>query len=773
MGKRFGFNFMGGSKPSYTPAEKKGEINELRAQLRHPDTEKDASKKRECLKKVIAYMTLGIDTQPLFTEMIMACATKDLVQKKMVYLYLCTHAETNQDIAILAINTLQKDCKDESPLVRGLALRSISSLKLTTIVEYIVPILKQAMQDSSPYVRKTAVISSCKLWKMNPESFEQLNIKDKLHSMIRDGDPHVCCNSIVVLNEVLEEEGGLQINKQVIYLLLNRLRDLNEWQQCLVLELVLRYVPADEEEMFNIMNLLEERLWGSNSAVILSTTHVFLTLTQNLPQLHRQVYSRLKEPLLTLIATAPMETAYACLCHIKLLISREPDVFADNFKDFFCRYNDPSFVKGLKLEILVSISNEKNFRDIMTELSAYVSDVQVETVRRAIRSMGEIALKVPNGGKQAVNHFLEFLDMEMDFVRSETLSVLKDFLRKYTDIELIEPFFPAIIKHWKQMEDAACKVAFVWILGEFGENIDDAPYILESYVERFKDEPHQVRLELLTASMKLFFKRPPEMQPVLGPLLDEAINDFSHADVHDRALLYYRLLVKNPKVGAQVVCCRKEPVQSFDTLESAEVRDKLFEEFNSLSVVFNMPASRFIVKKDGIIGEGDEEEESSEEDSDDSDDDDSDEDESDDEDGPRGTQAGLLAGASDIVAARQKKANRLQLVPEPTVDHQQYQQKWGTLEVAFNISQQLRAQPPAKDFEEQLKKGSLLCLASGQTPDRSLKFYFYGVSYQQEAVFLELVIDATGKLSCVGKLDNPDMATLVADHIKGGIKAFI
>ena len=37
--------------------------------------------------------------------------------------------------------------------------------------------------------------------------------------------------------------------------------------------------------------------------------------------------------------------------------------------------------------------------------------------RRAIRSMGEIAMKVANAGKQAVGHFLEFLDMEMDFVR--------------------------------------------------------------------------------------------------------------------------------------------------------------------------------------------------------------------------------------------------------------------------------------------------------------------------------------------------------------------
>ena len=45
--------------------------------------------------------------------------------------------------------------------------------------------------------------------------------------------------------------------------------------------------------------------------------------------------------------------------------------------------------------------------------------------------------------------------------------------------------------------------------------------------------------------MKLFFKRPPEMQQMLGRLLDAVISDELHQDVHDRALLYYRLLKTN------------------------------------------------------------------------------------------------------------------------------------------------------------------------------------------------------------------------------------
>lgn len=59
-------------------------------------------------------MTLGIDVSKVFSEMVMAASTKDLVQKKMVYHYLCNYAQQKADLAILAINTLQKDCRSHN-----------------------------------------------------------------------------------------------------------------------------------------------------------------------------------------------------------------------------------------------------------------------------------------------------------------------------------------------------------------------------------------------------------------------------------------------------------------------------------------------------------------------------------------------------------------------------------------------------------------------------------------------------------------------------------
>jgi AP-4 complex subunit beta-1 len=79
--------------------------------LRAVSIEKDINKKRDVIKKVIAYMTLGIDVSRLYPEMVKASRTEDVVMKKMIYLYLINYAEQNQELAILAINTFWMDIK--------------------------------------------------------------------------------------------------------------------------------------------------------------------------------------------------------------------------------------------------------------------------------------------------------------------------------------------------------------------------------------------------------------------------------------------------------------------------------------------------------------------------------------------------------------------------------------------------------------------------------------------------------------------------------------
>jgi hypothetical protein len=105
-------------------------------------------------------------------------------------------------------------------------------------------------------------------------------------------------------------------------------------------------------------------------------------------------------------------------------------------------------------------------------------------------------------------------------VTTETVIVLKDILRKYKNfIDDFIPFFSKI--SLDQIIEVDGKCAYAWILGEFGENIDESPYILEKMMEEQK-EFNSVKLSsvLLTALVKLFFKRAPETKKMLGQFLE-------------------------------------------------------------------------------------------------------------------------------------------------------------------------------------------------------------------------------------------------------------
>jgi vesicle coat complex subunit len=510
----------------------------------------------------------------------------------MSHRYLTSHAEQKPELALLAINTLQKDCRDDDPMVRGLALRSLCSLRLANIVEYIMGSVRQGLVDASAYVRKTAVMGCAKLYALVPSVIKDSDLVDVLYNMLRDKDTQVICNALVALNEILRPEGGMAINKMIIVHLLSRIKDFSEWGQCTVIELVARYTPEGQDEMFEIMNVLEDRLRHSNSAVVLAATKVFLHYTRSLPRVHQSVYERLKAPLMTLMSTSS-ELSYSVLAHVALLVSRSPGTFNDEFKTFFCRFTDPSCVKSLKVDVLILLANESNQAAIVNELTEYVADVDPDLARQAIRAIAKVGIRLAAAVETSIASLLGLLELRVNYVTAHVCMMLKDILRKYPD--RYEDVIPALEKCLRDVDESDGKAAVIWIIGEYGDLISSAPYLLEPLIASYSDETAaSVRIELLSATMKLFFKRPPEVQKMLGRLFKVAIEDTSNVDVRDRALLYYRLLQHDVHEAARVVHGAKVIVDAFVDSDNVETKDRIFDEFNKLSVLYGMPADRFI-----------------------------------------------------------------------------------------------------------------------------------------------------------------------------------
>ena len=64
-----------------------------------------------------------------------------------------------------------------------------------------------------------------------------------------------------------------------------------------------------------------------------------------------QAVRKLAPPLVTLLS-AESEIQFVALRNINLVIQRYPEILQEEIKVFFCKYNDPAYVKQEKLETM-------------------------------------------------------------------------------------------------------------------------------------------------------------------------------------------------------------------------------------------------------------------------------------------------------------------------------------------------------------------------------------------------------------------------------------
>jgi len=524
----------------------------------------------------------------------------------MVYLYLTNYARSHPELAQMCTNTLQKDCGNEDPMVRGLALRALCGLNLPQMVEYISEPLRRSLTDIHPYVRKTGVMGILKLYELDRDAFESSGFVDILYDMLRDPDASVVCNCIIVLNEVMQHSpnGGMAINRAIMLHLLNRIHEFEEFAKVQVLELVPRYIPANEDEGFQIMNLLDPVLRTSGSAAVMATMRAFLSLAEQLGDdsgaMKRQIVARVKAPLVTQISSGSSEMMYTLLKHVEALADMCPGVFDDEYRQFYVRYNEPTYVKYLKINVLPLLANPDTAPDIVAELAECVSDPNIKMSRLAIRSMARIACGGqggPGAAEAISRRLVEMLDLSVEHVSSEAATALSLIVRKHPASKPL--IAPPLVRSLKYVTESSGKASIIYLLGECGEIVNEAPYALEKLIDSYDNiSDVTVKLALLAATLKLFFLRPPEVQRMLGRLLAKATDDVSSQDLHDRALLYYRLLRSgaDPHMFENVIKTNMVIPESvkFSEQDDDELRAAIMEEFNTLSILYGKPSANFI-----------------------------------------------------------------------------------------------------------------------------------------------------------------------------------
>ncbi len=132
----------------------------------------------------------------------------------------------------------------------------------------------------------------------------------------------------------------------------------------------------------------------------------------------------------TLLAKGP-EVQYLALRNALLILQRRPEVLRNDIRVFFCKYNDPIYVKVTKLELIFMLANEKNIDEVLTELREYATEIDVHFVRKAVRAIGKLAIKIEPAARQCINLLLELVATKVTYIVQEATVVIRNIFRKY------------------------------------------------------------------------------------------------------------------------------------------------------------------------------------------------------------------------------------------------------------------------------------------------------------------------------------------------------
>lgn len=95
-----------------------------------------------------------------------------------------------------------QDCQNHNPLIRALAIRTMSYIPLPAVFQALVDPLRHSLKDADPYVRKTGAICVAKLYFADPRLVEREKFVESLRELLKDGNPTVIANAVAALSEI-------------------------------------------------------------------------------------------------------------------------------------------------------------------------------------------------------------------------------------------------------------------------------------------------------------------------------------------------------------------------------------------------------------------------------------------------------------------------------------------------------------------------------------------------------------------------------------------
>jgi AP-4 complex subunit beta-1 len=437
-------------------------------------------------------------------------------------------------------------------MIRALGIRTLCSVNHEAFVEHHVKCILAGLKDDSSYVRRTAVLASLMVHRTgnDHQSFVDSGLVHRLYELIRDSDPVVVVDSLMAIEEILKSEGGIVLNKKIVGYLLSRVHDFTPSGISYFAMLLHKYKLKSEDEIFDMMNVLDSFLEHNSITVCINILELFLILIKDMPHLKEEVFQRSVNVFLSTFSSGNCELITTAIQYCNQHADSLPRLLASNYKTLFCKYKDPAYLKVEKLQLIVTVIEVDNFKDILEEIVVNCHDKSAEVSLCAIQCLGKLVLNFPDLSSNLMKAFQKLLKSEKEHVLSNTLQVLVTLSEH--NLVIMEELGEQLCTVARKLMDSDGKSAALYLIAHINIQSPEVLYVIEDCLAEFNDLDLKVKGQLLLTCIRLFCRRSAEFQTVLGELFELCLNETDNRDLVEQTRFYYTVLESNPELTKQI-----------------------------------------------------------------------------------------------------------------------------------------------------------------------------------------------------------------------------
>ncbi|KAF9565363.1 hypothetical protein CPC08DRAFT_784525 [Agrocybe pediades] len=547
--------------------------------------------KLDAMRRLVGLISKNRNVSTYFASVVKNVASPNLEVRKLVYIYLLHYASYEPDLALLSINTFQRDLADSNPLIRAMALRVLSGMgeRVPVVGSIVVLGVEKSARDTSAYVRKAAGLAVPRCFGLDSTHHPAL-LKIITNQLLAERSPlalgavavafQAICPPSSTLTPSSSGTGKLELLHPHFRRICKVLIDIDEWGQVLWMGLLLRYVRVmcarpvwggvEEGELDKDVKLLLDSVvpvfQSRNPAVVLAASRVLFYAGPP------SYWPKFVGPLLRLLSVSK-EVERVVLVDILIIAASASHLFALHYTRFVARSDDLVPVKKDKIKLLLKVVTMDSWAGILREFVDYADDVDDAVVGEAIGAIGKLAAKIPESVPQCLSALMGMIRSRYDIVVSNAVMVLKYLVQ--TQLSGMTPALPAaqsplsIIAHLARRIDdikhAQARACVVWLVGQYAGSEAEtsastatagmsagcpegiapwAPDVLRKLAKSFASESKLVKLQVVTLAAKLFILSPADRRIallskyVLGGLARYDLD----WDVRDRARMVVGLL---------------------------------------------------------------------------------------------------------------------------------------------------------------------------------------------------------------------------------------